>query len=224
MAFTVPEEGIFENPAITVSLNQHWLSYLDGAIGFLLLESLWEGDEEALEHAQEQIRQLLAAFAPLAPESFTLFGEDPVTPGSTNTDPDAVYLGVNFRSSVPGQVTAIRFFKLAGSAGPHVGYLWSDACVELAQAEFESETTDGWQEVAIAPVTIEADTDYVASVYFPAGGWNRTTSFFTADHENDPLTAPAADNGRYVYPAFGTCPAFTFENTNYWIDLRFIPS
>jgi hypothetical protein len=204
---------------------EQYIGLLLGAIDAELdREDAWAtGEAAAAQGYMEDLKAYLMLNLVNPPASFTLFGEDPVTPGGTNTDPDAVYLGVRFRANVPGQVTAIRFFKLAGSAGVHVGYLWSDGCDELAQADFEDETTDGWQEVAIDPVTIEADTDYIAAVYFPGGGWNRTSNFFTEDHENGPLTATDDSNGRYVYPAFGTCPAFTFENTNYWIDLRFVP-
>ena len=40
-------------------------------------------------------------------------------------DPNAVELGVKFRSDVNGFITALRFYKSPQDVGPHVGNLWS---------------------------------------------------------------------------------------------------
>ena len=93
------------------------------------------------------------------------------TPG-TPAEPDtaAVEVGVKFRSDVDGQVTALRFYKGTGNSGTHVGHLWSSAGTPLATATFTSETATGWQQVNFtSPVTIAANTTYVASYYAPSG-------------------------------------------------------
>ncbi|QRK07351.1 DUF4082 domain-containing protein [Archangium violaceum] len=52
---------------------------------------------------------------------------------------------MKFRSSVPGSVTGIRFYKgSSANAGTHVGSLWSRTGQRLASATFTNETATGW--------------------------------------------------------------------------------
>src|SRR4051812_21547271 len=60
-------------------------------------------------------------------------------------DGHSVELGVRFSSSVPGRVTAIRFFKGAGNTGTHTGALWTRDGRRLASVTFNAETASGWQ-------------------------------------------------------------------------------
>ena len=141
-------------------------------------------------------------------------------------DTSAVELGVKFRSSFPGTVTGIRFYKGPGNTGTHVGSLWSASGTKLADATFTSETGSGWQTALFAtPVTIAADTTYVASYSAPNGHYSVSASGFSSAVTNGPLTGLA--NGdeperrlrvRIVHERF---PQGSFNASNYFVDVLF---
>src|SRR4051794_16973519 len=64
--------------------------------------------------------------------SHTIFGDrKPVNPTS-DTDTKAVELGVRFRSTAPGWITSVRFYKTEGNTGTHTGSLWTKSGKQLA--------------------------------------------------------------------------------------------
>jgi Domain of unknown function (DUF4082)/Bacterial Ig-like domain len=145
-------------------------------------------------------------------------------------DPNAVELGVKFRSDVNGFVTGVRFYKGAGNTGTHIGNLWSASGALLAQATFTSETATGWQQVNFAtPVAITANTVYVVSYFAPNGNYAADTLFFAnGGIDNPPIhllsNAAAGGNGVYAYSASSTFPASTYQAANYWVDVVFTTS
>src|SRR5262249_14511677 len=104
-------------------------------------------------------------------------------------DPNAVELGVRFRSDVSGFITGVRFYKSAANTGTHVGNLWTNAGALLATATFTGESASGWQQVNFAsPVAISAGTTYIASYFTPRGHYSGDTGFFaTSGVDNPPL-------------------------------------
>ncbi|MEV6492488.1 DUF4082 domain-containing protein [Actinoplanes sp. NPDC051633] len=134
---------------------------------------------------------------------------------------------VKFRSDVAGQVTGIRFYKGAGNTGTHVGHLWSSAGANLGTANFTTETATGWQTATFAsPITIAANTTYVASYYAPNGRYaGDTGAFASAGVDNAPLHALAngvdGGNGVYRYGTGGGFPTSTWQSANYWVDVVF---
>ena len=58
-------------------------------------------------------------------------------------DPQAVELGVKFRSDADGFITGIRFYKGATNTGAHVGHLWSTAGTMLADGDLHERDGDG---------------------------------------------------------------------------------
>ncbi len=145
----------------------------------------------------------------------------------TENDPDAVELGMKFRANVAGTITAIRFYKGSANVGPHVGNLWSVNGQLLGSVTFTNETSSGWQQASFAtPVSIAANTTYVASYYTASGYYSQNASYFTQNVVNGPLTALASagsgGNGVYVYGA-SSFPASTWNDSNYWVDLVFVP-
>lgn len=158
----------------------------------------------------------------------SIFGPQ-VTP-TVLTDPDtaSVELGVKFRASVPGAITGIRFYKgSAANGGTHVGSLWSASGQKLASAPFTQETSSGWQTVRFAaPVSIAANTTYVASYFAPMGAYSASNGFFTGKGEvNGPLTALASGvdgpNGVYAYGS-GGFPTQSYQDSNYFVDVLFV--
>ncbi|MFL6127503.1 MAG: DUF4082 domain-containing protein [Mycobacteriales bacterium] len=151
----------------------------------------------------------------------------PNTPSDADTA--AVEVGVKFRADVAGQVTALRFYKGAGNTGTHVGHLWSATGTALATATFIGETAGGWQQVNLtSPVSVAADTTYVASYYAPVGRYAADTDGLSSAVDNAPLHALAAGssggNGVYRYGTGGGFPNSSFQASNYWVDVVFAPA
>ena len=164
--------------------------------------------------------------APVSPQA-TLF--DFSTPKTlAANDPHSVELGVKFSSRVAGTVTGIRFYKGPANTGTHIGSLWSAAGALLASATFTNETASGWQQVSFStPVTIAANTTYVAGYLAPHGEYSVTGGAFASTGvSNPPLQAPATTtsaNGVYLYTNTSAFPTSTFKGNNYWVDVDFTP-
>ncbi|MEH2588343.1 VCBS repeat-containing protein [Bradyrhizobium sp. AZCC 1721] len=142
------------------------------------------------------------------------------------SDPDTaqVNLGVRFTSSSAGTITGIKYYKGANDTGTHTGSLWSSTGTLLATATFTNETASGWQTVTFSnPVAIDAGTTYVAS-YHSNGHYAATGNYFTTARVNGPLTAPASNNGVYVYGTGNLFPTSTYGAANYWVDVIFSPA
>ena len=149
------------------------------------------------------------------------------TPGTVDSgDTNGVELGVKFTSNEAGFVTGIRFYKSAANTGTHVGNLWTSSGTLLASAVFTGETASGWQQVNFSsPVAITAGTTYVASYYAPAGHYSFNSAFFaTTGVTNGPLQALAntvSADGTYIYSSTSAFPTFSYNATNYWVDVVF---
>jgi hypothetical protein len=146
-----------------------------------------------------------------------------------DADTGAVELGVKFRSDVAGNVTGIRFYKGPNNTGTHIGNLWSSTGANLGTVTFTGETASGWQQQSFAaPVAITANTTYVASYFAPVGRYSATNNGLASAVDNAPLHALASGasggNGVYKYSATSTFPDQTFQATNYWVDVVFVPS
>ncbi len=148
------------------------------------------------------------------------------TPVLTNqTDGNGVdeELGTAFTSDVPGQIAGIRFWKAPSESGTHTGNIWDGNGNLLASVTFATETASGWQEQILAsPLAIAANTTYIVSV-------NDTNAYYVATNEglssqviNEDLRSAVGNNGVYA-TAPGQFPTISFEDTNYFRDIRFIP-
>ena len=85
----------------------------------------------------------------------------------------------------------------------------------------------GWQHASFAaPIPISANTTYVAAYYAPNGLGAKTTEGLANGVAAGPLNAPAGasigGNGIFAYGYFGF-PSQIYENTNYFVDVVFIP-
>ncbi len=160
----------------------------------------------------------------------SIWNDSTVPATITANDASSVELGVRFTSDVAGTITGVRFYKGPQNTGTHTGELWSATGTKLATATFSSESTSGWQQVSFSsPVSITANTTYVASYHTNVGFYSLTSGQFTsAAVDNAPLHAPAttasAGNGVYAYGATSTFPTSTFGGSNYWVDVVFSPS
>jgi hypothetical protein len=161
-----------------------------------------------------------------AAQPVTLFPSTatPATP-SVN-DPQSIELGMKFISDVSGTVTGVRFYKGPNNTGTHVGTLWNASGQLLATATFSNETATGWQQVTFSqPVAISANTTYVVS-YHSSGNYSATSNGFSSAVNNPPLHGVAnsvSPNGVYVYSFSTTFPSQSYNATNYWVDVVFVP-
>jgi hypothetical protein len=143
-------------------------------------------------------------------------------------DSGAVELGVRFRADQNGTITGVRFYKAATNTGTHVGSLWTNSGTLLATATFTSETASGWQQVTFGtPVAITANTTYVVSYHTNVGNYSVNGAYFaSAGADNPPLhalaTGVSGGNGIYAYGA-GGFPNQTFNASNYWVDVVYVP-
>src|SRR6202022_3883625 len=87
----------------------------------------------------------------------------------------------------------------------------------------------GWQQVSFAsPVSVTANTTYVASYFAPAGNYSFDGGYFTtASKDSAPLHALQAGvdgpNGVFTYSSTTAFPTSfnSTTNANYWVDVVF---
>jgi hypothetical protein len=149
--------------------------------------------------------------------------------GVTENDGRGIEVGVKFQSSVAGTITGIRFYKTSGNSGTHTGELYSSSGSRLAQAVFSGETSTGWQQVTFStPISIAANTVFVAAYYSSSGNYVGTPGYFVSAVTNGSLTALAdgtsGANGVYSYATSPTFPSSSYAQSNYWVDVIFSAS
>jgi hypothetical protein len=135
-------------------------------------------------------------------------------------------LGVKFRSDVAGSITGIRFYKGSGNTGTHTGSLWTSTGTLLATGTFTNESATGWQQLTFAtPVTITANTTYIASYHSNTGLAVDLGYFQTHGADNAPLHALQSGldgaNGVFIYGPGGVFPSNGSPGQNYWVDVAF---
>jgi hypothetical protein len=154
-------------------------------------------------------------------------------------DPNAVEVGLKFRTDTFGTITGLRFYKAQANTGTHVGSLWTAGGQRLAQATFTNESASGWQTVTFAdPVLVDPGTTYVVSYFAPAGHYAVTSGYLHpapapppsggAVVDSPPLHAlrssGSIQNGVYRYTGTSAFPASSFGASNYWVDPVFVPA
>jgi hypothetical protein len=146
-------------------------------------------------------------------------------PGTVNGgDGSALELGVKIRTTVAGSITGVRFYKSPANTGTHTGSLWSASGTRLATGTFTNETASGWQQLNFAtPVSVKANTTYVASYFAPNGGYSYDGGYFSSSAAGlAPLTALQSGtdggNGVYHYGSSGGFPSSQSSGSNYWVD------
>lgn len=139
-----------------------------------------------------------------------------------DADTSAVELGIRFKPTVSGEITAIRYYKGPENDGTHTAHLFASGGRMLAKATFTNETASGWQQVELAnPITVNAGQIYVAAYHAPTGEYSASLNYFTSAFTNGPLLAMS---GVYKYGGAGAFPNQTYQATNYWVDVVFKPA
>lgn len=136
---------------------------------------------------------------------------------SNSGDPDAVSLGMQFRSEADGFISGLRFYRDAANTGPHSGTLYTAGGSVLGRLTF-SDGPAGWQEATFdTPIAVSAGTTYVASTFMPNGHYSFTSNFFATPYVNSPLTGLL---GVYTYGG-DLFPTQSYNNGNYYVDVTF---
>lgn len=154
------------------------------------------------------------------------FWSNSVVPTTVDSgDRRAITLGLQFKPSVSGTVSAIRFYKASTNTGTHIGKLWSASGAKLGEVTFVNETSKGWQTAYFAqPIAVTAGTTYVASYYTPTGHYSRNEKYFsTSDYKATNLVALRSANGvrNGLFGYGNSFPTSTYNGRNYWVDLVF---
>ncbi len=151
------------------------------------------------------------------------------TPANADAnDSGSVVLGTRFFADNNGFITGARFYKGPNNKGTHVAGLWNSTGTLLRSATFSNETASGWQTVMFAtPVSITANTAYIIGYLAPQGHYSTTAGAFASlPFDSPPLHAFATvdgANGVYLYSSSLAFPTNSFNATNYWADVLFVP-
>ena len=126
-------------------------------------------------------------------------------------------VGNIFRSSIPGYVTHLRYYKAAEETGPHTLKLWTESGQPLASVNVNFGSGTGWVSGKLAGdgYPIQANTNYVVSVTTYTKQ-SKTPCGLSSPISNGPLTAQGGvwKQGDGVFPDTGSC-------SNYWTDVYF---
>lgn len=127
-------------------------------------------------------------------------------------------LGARVVADVAGRITALRYFRMLGDPGPHIGQVWSINGVKLAEVDFSNETPLGWQrQDLLSPVFLAAGTPVVISVSSPNG----------SHYAMQPGVFPLSNGHLFgiigVYGASQQFPSMGSTPTNYFRDYEFLP-
>jgi hypothetical protein len=160
------------------------------------------------------------SFSAIALQSTLFTTQTPVIPNAT--DNVAYELGTKFQASAPGQISAILYWKAPSETGTHTGKIWSANGTLLASVTFSGESASGWQAQALtSPLAIQANTTYVVSVnvnrYYVATGRGLASTVVNGD------LSSVADGANGVYGNSGAFPNNSYNNTNYFRDVSFVP-
>jgi hypothetical protein len=164
----------------------------------------------------------------LVVSGITLFGTTVPTP--SGDDDENYELGVKFTSSSAGQITAIRVFRAAASLGSsptsYTGRLWTAGGTQLASVTISAPTAGTWAEASLSsPVSISANTTYVVSYNVPKGKWYQATNEGLKNAKTSGALSTIADGKNGVYAVgMGTFPTKDWKSSNYYADVRFVPT
>jgi hypothetical protein len=142
-------------------------------------------------------------------------------------DGQAIEVGTRFRVQSAGSITALRYYRAAGWTGIPSGRLYSAGGQLLAQVTFPPTNTVGWQQAQLSqPTAVTPGTSYVVAYYSASGHYAFSQGFFQTDREAAPLVAPAdsAQSPNGVFRYGGTGDFSSFNASNYWADVVFVPA
>ena len=144
------------------------------------------------------------------------------------TDQGDYELGMRFTASAAGSITELRYFRGAADAGDtdtRVLNLWNAAGALLGSVTVTSAAgKSGWQVGTLsAPIAIGVGATYVVS-YGTTQNYAVTANYFgTAHNGPDGVLTAGVASGVFAAGTPGAFPTATYNATNYWADVTFVP-
>lgn len=225
----IPEAAWNDAPLYCLQVNGEWLSHVIGALNVLDQPDAWLGDDDEIFAARQQVNEIILKLMENCDQLEYSFWETPTPDNTDSDDGAAVELGFVFHTSIAGNIVGLRFHKGIENTGTHTGHLFAHDGTLLGSLEFTDETDEGWQMARFdTSIAIDAYTDYIASYHAPFGSYSYTRPFFEEPFATPPLYASRSSddsvgNGRYGYGDAGTFPDNSFDTSNYFVDVIFIP-
>jgi hypothetical protein len=158
-------------------------------------------------------------------QTVTLFGNQiPGTPIVSDTG--SVTLGVRFYSTQAGTIAGVRFYRGRQASANYVARLYTASGTMLGSVTVSRSAGTGWLTGTFAsPISIKANTTYVAAYFSPGGRYAADNNGLINGDTSGPLVAPASGavggNGVYCYGSSFCFPTQTYQATNYWVDINF---
>jgi hypothetical protein len=170
-----------------------------------------------------------STFATIPFPTYNFWTSAPTPTQLNNNDGPGIEVGVKFRSSVTGFINGIRYYVGSSAINTsHTGKIWNTGTgVMIGSATF-TPGAGGWQQVLFSsPVSIAANTTYIASCFSSSGYYNETDNSFASAVTNGPLTisqdgGPDGANG--IYKMGAGMPNTPYISTNYFVDVVFSPN
>ena len=153
--------------------------------------------------------------------------DEPTT--TETTDPTDYELGMRFTANAAGTITELRYFRGAADAGDtdtRVLNLWNAAGALLGSVTVTSTAGEsGWQVGTLsAPIAIEAGATYVVS-YGTTQNYAATANYFNTAHSGpDGVLTAGVASGVFAAGTPGVFPTATYNASNYWADVTFVPA
>jgi hypothetical protein len=143
-------------------------------------------------------------------------------------------LGMKWKSSEPGEITKIRFYRSSDEAEDsessfvHVGRIWDEQGALLAEVGFAGlrgatgRTGEGWESVPLLqPLAVEANKTYVVSVNI-VNDYVATPGGLTQPVVNGALSSIADGKNGVYSPTPGAFPNRSYNNANYFVDVEVV--
>ena len=150
-------------------------------------------------------------------------------PAYTETsDPVDYELGMRFRPTTDGEITALRYYRGAADAGDtdtRTLTLWTGNGSKLGSATITSGVGhDGWQSVGLSsPIDVSSGSTYVVS-YGTNRNYAISENYFNSQKASDDGMLVALKNGGvYNDAGSGHFPTQTWHQSNYWADVVLNP-
>ena len=167
---------------------------------------------------------LLATVVPAAAQTINIFGTaTPQIPVVTD-DTNAVTLGTQFFSDVPGTIAGVRFYRGQGNSNGYSVNLFDKSGNRLANARPRTDvcTIPCWEEVQFAaPISIKNNQTYVAA-YYTSNGQYADDEFALVNGFSTGALHAQPDGGVYVYS--NGFPTLVWHSSNYYVDVLFTPA
>jgi hypothetical protein len=124
-------------------------------------------------------------------------------------------LGLRFRATAPGWITAVRWYAPARTDAERVGSIWADG-QRVATVRLPAVAEPGWQEAVLAqPLPVSAGVGYVVSYTVPAGAVHALSDAPAGVRTAGPLEV----SGGAVTGTPGALPATDVSGKDFWADV-----